>query len=212
VFVRSALTIDNFKAIEDLNYTPDYPYPNNSFGNSLKLIAQTIKLDLGLRVATVDLGSWDTHENQGVGENGYYSNMVDILSRGLHAFYNDLPNHVNKLTVVVMSEFGRRLGVNASNGTDHGHGNVMFVLGGKANGGKIYGKWPGLEDLDQDQDLRITTDYRTVLSEILMRRMGNNKLGVVFPGLNAYEPLGVTGSPSEDRDPYQIYLPYVQRS
>jgi uncharacterized protein (DUF1501 family) len=208
---RTLETIDSFRAIDDPNYTPDYPYPNNSFGNSLKLIAQTIKLDLGLRVATADLGSWDTHENQGVGENGYYSNLVDTLARGLHAFYNDLPNHTSKLTVVVMSEFGRRLGVNASNGTDHGHGNVMFVLGGKANGGKVYGKWPGLEDLDQNQDLRITTDYRTVLSEILMRRMGNNKLGAVFPGLSSYEPLGVTGSASEDRDPYQIYLPTVRR-
>lgn len=207
---RTIETIDSFRAIDDLDYVPDYPYPNNSFGSSLKLIAQTIKLDLGLRVATVDLGGWDTHENQGVGENGYFSNLVDTLARGLHAFYNDLPNHTNKITIVVMSEFGRRLGVNASNGTDHGHGNVMFVLGGKANGGKVYGKWPGLEDLDQSQDLRITTDYRTVLSEIIMRRLGNNRLSAVFPGLGAYTPLGVTGSASEDKDPHQLYLPGIR--
>jgi uncharacterized protein (DUF1501 family) len=87
--------------------------------------------------------------------------------------------------MVVMSEFGRRLGRNASNGTDHGHGNVMMVLGGNVNGGKIYGNWPGLQDLDQGQDLHITTDYRAVLGEILYRRLGNANLGAVFPGLTA---------------------------
>lgn len=218
---RAIETIDALKSQSSLDYVPDpslvYPYPNNSFGNSLKLVAQTIKLEMGLRVATVDFGGWDTHENQGIGENGYYSGQVDTLARGLHAFYNDLPNHHDKMTVVVMSEFGRRLGVNASNGTDHGHGNVMFVLGGKTNGGKVYGQWPGLEDLDQSQDLKITTDYRTVLSEVLIRRLGNAKLGTVFPGLSEYTPLGLTGNSSEDTTPdftsalNQVYLPVVTR-
>ena len=218
---RAIETIDTLNKEGSLDYTPEpgltYPYPDNSFGSSLKLVAQTIKLGMGLQVATVDLGGWDTHENQGVGENGYYSSQVDTLARGLHAFYNDLPVHHDKLTVVVMSEFGRRLGVNASNGTDHGHGNVMFVLGGKTNGGKIYGQWPGLEDLDQSQDLKITTDYRTVLSEILMRRMGNPKIGRVFPGLTEYTPLGLTGSAAEDATPDftsafgQVLLPVVRK-
>lgn len=214
---RTIETIDTLKSFGDLTYTPDYPYPNHSFGTALQTIAQTIKLDMGLRVATVDLGGWDTHESQGVGEGGYYSNLVDVLARGLHAFYNDMASKASKLTVVVMSEFGRRLGVNASNGTDHGHGNVMFVLGGKTNGGKVYGAWPGLEDLDQSQDLKITTDYRTVLSEILIRRLGNNKLGIVFPGFANYKALGLTGSASEDVAPdytmaqKNVYIPLVRR-
>jgi uncharacterized protein (DUF1501 family) len=214
---RTIETIDTLKSFADLNYTPDYPYPNHSFGTALQTIAQTIKLDMGLRVATVDLGGWDTHESQGVGTNGYYSNLVNVLARGLHAFYNDMASKASKLTVVVMSEFGRRLGVNASNGTDHGHGNVMFVLGGKTNGGKVYGAWPGLEDLDQSQDLKITTDYRTVLSEILIRRLGNNKLGIVFPGFANYKALGLTGSASEDVAPdytmaqKNVYIPLVRR-
>lgn len=177
----------------DLSYTPASGsiYPDGSFGSSLKLVAQTIKLDLGLQVSTVDFGGWDTHENQGDAGGGYFAAQVDQLSRGLQAFFNDLSAYSNRLTVVVLSEFGRRMGVNSSGGTDHGHGNVMFVLGGNVNGGRIFGQWPGLVDLDQDQDLRITTDYRTVLSEVLIRRLANPQLGTIFPGFTAYKPLGI---------------------
>jgi uncharacterized protein (DUF1501 family) len=195
------------RAIDDIagkprNYTPvsGISYPANGVGNSLMLVAQMIKLDLGIRIATVDFGGWDTHEGQGNGgdANTYFGYQTDTLARGLHALYNDLPQHQSKLTVVVMSEFGRRLGANNSGGTDHGHGNTMLVLGGQVNGGKLYGTWPGLEDLDQQQDLRITTDYRTVLSEILVRRLDNPQLGQVFPGFCGYSPLGITGSPADD--------------
>lgn len=180
---RTIESIEVLKGLTLPDSTAGVTYQNNSFGNTLKMVAQIIKLDLGLRIATVDFGGWDTHENQGSNGDGYFGTQIDTLSRGLHAFYNDLASFHNRLTVVVMSEFGRRLGVNASGGTDHGHGNTMMVLGGNVNGGKLYGNWPGLEDLDQSQDLRITTDYRTVLSEILVRRLGNPKLGTVFPGI-----------------------------
>ena len=200
-------TIQNLKNAnggKNLTYTPEagVTYPSNSFGSSLQLIAQMIKLDLGLQIATVDFGGWDTHENQGV-NGGYYASQVDTLARGLNAFYNDLPNHTGKLTVAVMSEFGRRLGANASSGTDHGHGNVMTILGGNVNGGKVYGTWPGLADLDQQEDLKITTDFRSILGEIVVNRLGNSKLGAVFPGLTAdiYKPLSVVqGSPTGPLD------------
>jgi uncharacterized protein (DUF1501 family) len=196
VGTRTIETIKTIQAASVGNYTPSNGavYPAGSFGSALSSIAQTVKLELGLRVATVDLGGWDTHENQGTTDAfGYFSRKIDELARGLHAFYTDMLAYHEKLTVVVMSEFGRRLGANASEGTDHGHGNVMMVLGGNVNGGKCYGSWPGLLDLDQDQDLKITTDYRVVLSEVITRRLGNNKLGYIFPGMTAanYTPLGI---------------------
>jgi uncharacterized protein (DUF1501 family) len=199
--IQTIEAIQSLKATNggDLMYTPKaglkYPYPSgwptNDFGSTLQLIAQTIKLNMGLRVATIDLGGWDTHENQGVNGDGYFAKMVEGLSRGLHAFYNDLSDYWNRLTIVVMSEFGRRLGANASGGTDHGYGNVMLVLGGNVNGGKVYGNWPGLADLDQNQDLKITTDFRTVLGEVVTKRLANPQLNLVFPGFNTYQPLGL---------------------
>jgi uncharacterized protein (DUF1501 family) len=188
-------TIDTIQAADIGAYTPGagITYPESSFGSTLKTVAQTIKLDLGLKVATVDFGGWDTHEYQGDNGEGYFGERVSELARGLHAFYNDMSNYWGRLTIVVMSEFGRRLGVNSSGGTDHGHGGVMMVLGGNVNGGKVYGQWPGLANLNQNQDLEITTDFRTVLGEIITERLGNVKLGQVFPGLTAaqYSPLNI---------------------
>lgn len=189
--------IESLKAAnggDDLTYTPStgVTYPSNTLGNSFKMLAQIIKLNLGLKIATLDYGGWDTHDYQGT-NGGYYADHVDTLARSLHAFYNDLGADQSRVTIAVMSEFGRRLGKNAGDGTDHGHGNVMFVLGGNVNGGKIYGKWPGLEDLDQKQDLKITTDFRSVLGEIVAQRLGNNRLGQVFPGITSaqYSRLGI---------------------
>jgi uncharacterized protein (DUF1501 family) len=231
VGTRTIETIKTIQAASVGNYTPSNgaTYPFGSFGNALSSIAQTVKLELGLRVATVDLGGWDTHENQGANDaGGYFSRKIDELARGLHALYTDLLAYREKLTVVVMSEFGRRLGANASDGTDHGHGNVMLVLGGNVNGGKCYGAWPGLADLDQDQDLKITTDYRVVLSEVITRRLGNNRLGYIFPGLTAasYNPLGIVSGAdpgpidwsddppaqqnnTQPREEYKLFLPMV---
>ena len=197
-----ALTLDAIDLIE-LNGGDGYEpangavYPGGSFGNHLQTVARMIKTDIGLRVATVDFGGWDTHNGQGNGGGGYFFSHVEELGRGLAALYTDLndsvtPNFASRLTVVVQSEFGRRLRENADNGTDHGHGNVMLVLSGNATGG-VHGTWPGLanEQLFDSADLEVTTDYRRVLSEVLIRRLGNNQLGTIFPGYEGYEPLGV---------------------
>ncbi|GAB4130149.1 MAG: DUF1501 domain-containing protein [Roseiflexaceae bacterium] len=215
-------TIEAIRALRTVSgYTTSITtYPSGGFGDSLKTVAQIIKLDLGLKIASIDLGGWDHHENQGV-NGGTYANLMTTLSRGLYSFYNDLNAYSNRLTIVVMSEFGRRLGVNASGGTDHGHGNTMMVLGGNVNGGKVYGRWPGLEDLDQGQDLKITTDYRTVLGEAVTRVLGNNKLGTVFPNItpeiystatalnifNGTDPAEIDYTSSM----YQAFLPHVTR-
>lgn len=182
------------------NYTPENGavYPGGSFGDNLKAIAQIIKMQLGMRVATVDLGGWDTHEYQGDRGGGYFADHFGELAEGLAAFYLDLSNsagtdHTQRLTVLVMSEFGRTFKQNASRGTDHGHGNIMLVLGGGVNGGVVHGQWPGLatDQLYDKRDLQITTDYRQVLSEVLIRRMGNPNLGHIFPGYQNYQPLGI---------------------
>ena len=173
-------------------------YPNGSFGDNLKAVAQVIKMQLGMRVATIDLGGWDTHERQGSDGEGYFGGHLATLASGLKAFYADLSSGPNggegdRVTVVIQSEFGRSLKENGSRGTDHGHGNTMFVLGKNVNGGKVYGEWPGLstEQLYDNRDLEITTDYRQILSEILIRRLGNPNLGAVFPGYTNYEPMGI---------------------
>jgi uncharacterized protein (DUF1501 family) len=198
--------LDVIEAAKPGDYTPSggATYPENSFGNNLKAIAQLIKMQLGLRVATVDLGGWDTHEYQGDGGTGYLAdNQLKPLAQGLAAFYADLGGcgtggYAGRTTIVVMSEFGRRLKENANHGTDHGHGSVMMVLGGNVNGGKIYGAWPGLAsaNLYEGYDLQISTDYRQVLGDILTRRMGNANIESVFPGYTGYTPLDIvqTGS------------------
>jgi uncharacterized protein (DUF1501 family) len=183
------------------SYTPSNGavYPSGSFGNGLQVIAQMVKLNLGLRVATFDLGGWDTHVGQGDDGGGYFAGIVATLSEGLTALYTDLDgggagNYTQRLTMVVQSEFGRRLFENADEGTDHGHGNPMIVISGNAVPG-VHGDWPGLGpgQLFDNADLAVTTDFRRVLSEILIRRMGNNHLGMIFPGYADYQPLGIVG-------------------
>lgn len=179
-------------------------YPNGSFGRNLQSVAQMIKMQLGMRIATIDLGGWDTHDSQGNDGGGYFFNHLQALASGLNAFYTDLnggaegTNNGHRVTAVVMSEFGRSLKQNGSRGTDHGHGNVMFLLGNQVKGGKVYGSWPGLgtnpdgtSQLYDGRDLAITTDYRQVLSEVLIRRFANPNLGVVFPGYTDYTPINI---------------------
>lgn len=164
-------------------------YPEGELGNSLKTVARVVRADLGLQVAAVDLGGWDTHEYQTY----RYAPMVEHLSRSIAAFYNDLHAYHDRLNVVVMSEFGRRLRANQSQGTDHGHGNLMMALGGGVNGGRVFGKWPGLatEQLDQGADLAITTDYRRVLSELASGRLRSRNADKLFPGYAPEPALGV---------------------
>ena len=174
-------TIDILGKLNQADYRTTADYPDTDYGRGLKQLAQLIKADLGLEVANIDLGGWDTHEQQGTVD-GDFKILVEELSNGLHAFYSDMGDKMKNITIVVMSEFGRRVEENASQGTDHGHGNAMFVLGAGINGGKVYGDWPGLaKDSLDDGDLAITTDYRDVLSEILSKRLLNSKIAKIFP-------------------------------
>ncbi|MGB8646880.1 MAG: DUF1501 domain-containing protein [Anaerolineae bacterium] len=165
-------------------YTPanGARYPQGYFGQALQTLAQLLKGEIGVEVAAVDIGGWDTHQQEG-GETGQMARLLGDLADGLSAFYTDLQDRMKQITVVTMSEFGRRVEENSSHGTDHGHGNVMFVLGGGVNGGKVYGDWPGLAQakLYGPGDLAVTTDFRDVLGEIVYKRLGNSNLGAVFP-------------------------------
>ena len=169
-------------------YVPDVDYPDNDLASRFRLLAQVIKLDLGLRVATVDFGGWDTHEDQAP----LFAGQVGALSQGLMAFWRDLGQRAEDVTLVVMSEFGRRLKPNTTGGTDHGHGNAMLVMGGSVRGGRMYGDWPTLanEALDDGADLAITTDYRHVLAEVLAAHMPDFSLEAAFPGFES-QPLGL---------------------
>lgn len=195
-------------------YTPSggAVYPSGEFGNGLKVLAQLIKNEVGLRVATVDHGNWDTHENQGNQPGGNFAKLVQNLSDGLAAFYTDLDGStadapIRRVTVVVVSEFGRRIRENANYGTDHGTANPVFVLGGNVTGG-MFGTFPGLHpDLRYDNaDLAPTVDLRRVLSEILIRRAANPRLGEVFPKYSGYEPMGIVSGPDLTPD-YSAALP-----
>jgi uncharacterized protein (DUF1501 family) len=161
-------------------------YPNGRFGQSLQQIARLIKADVGLEVAFADIGGWDTHFNQSAQTpaQGQLANNLADFGGALAAFYQDLGDRMADVTVVTMSEFGRTAKENGTRGTDHGHANAMFVMGGDVRGGKIYGDWPGMseEQLYEGRDLNLTTDFRDVLSELVSHHLGNPDLKTVFPG------------------------------
>ncbi|WP_431299693.1 DUF1501 domain-containing protein [Tabrizicola sp. BL-A-41-H6] len=172
-------------------YAPSVAYPeNNRLSQPLMTVAQSIKEGFGLRVATVDVPGWDTHADQ----EGTFQGLTSGLCDALMAFWRDLGSAQQDVSVVVMSEFGRRLRSNTAGGTDHGRGNVMMVLGPQARGGRMVGRWPGLtnEVLDEGADLAVVTDYRSVLSELLTGHMGMANASAVFPGFAA-QPLGLWG-------------------
>ena len=173
------------KAADPARYQPaaGVVYPNTPFGNSLKQVAQLMKANLGVEAAFSDIGGWDTHQNQG-NVNGQLANRLKEFSETIAAFWNDMGADAENVTLVTMSEFGRTARQNGTGGTDHGHANVMFVLGGRVKGGKVYGRWPGLaeEQLNEGRDLTVTTDFRRVLGEAAYRTLGARNLGLVFPG------------------------------
>ena len=175
------------KATDPAKYTPapGANYPNAAFGNSLKQVAQLLKANLGVEAAFADIGGWDTHQNQG-NSNGQLANRLKEFSQSLSAFWTDMGSEVNDIALVTMSEFGRTVHQNGTGGTDHGHANVMFVLGGPVQGRKVYGKWPGLapEHLYEQRDLAITTDFRQVLGEAAYKTLGSRNLDLVFPQSN----------------------------
>jgi uncharacterized protein (DUF1501 family) len=187
-------TFEAVALLESLQKTPYRPaagaaYPRGRFGDSMRQIAQLIKADVGVEVAFADIGGWDHHVNE-VGPKasvGQLASRLDEFASSLAAFYQDLGDRIEDVVVVTMSEFGRTAKENGNRGTDHGHANAMFVMGGPVKGGRVYGKWPGLEpeQLYEQRDLALTTDFRDVLSEAVCRHLGNRSIQAVFPNYQA---------------------------
>jgi uncharacterized protein (DUF1501 family) len=181
-------TFEAVKMLRDANpaqYKPGpcVDYPNTEFGNNMKQIAQLLKANLGVEAAFTDVSGWDTHQNQG-GVNGQLADRLRDFSSSIAAFWRDLGDGAETVALVTMSEFGRTARENGTGGTDHGHANAMFVLGGQVKGGKVYGRWPGLanEQLNEGRDLAVTTDFRQVLGEAVVKTLGATNLDLVFPG------------------------------
>jgi uncharacterized protein (DUF1501 family) len=180
------------RAIESKIPPSTASYPAGRFGVGLKQIARLIKADVGLEIAFNEIEGWDTHVAEG-GATGQLANRLKELGDGLAAFYQDLGDRVEDIVLVTMSEFGRTARENGNRGTDHGHANVMFVLGGRVRGGKVYGRWPGLapEVLYEGRDLDLTTDYRAVCSEVFVRHLGQREVGRIFPGFRPAASVGL---------------------
>jgi uncharacterized protein (DUF1501 family) len=173
------------KASEPSQYTASNgaEYPRSPFGQALGQIAQLIKANVGVEVAFAELGGWDTHVNQGDGR-GQLAARLDDFARGLAALTTDLDDRMNDIVIVTMSEFGRAVAENGNRGTDHGHGNAMLVAGGGVRGGRVYGRWPGLAVPQRydGRDLAVTTDFRDVFAEIVVRHLGLADARPIFPG------------------------------
>jgi uncharacterized protein (DUF1501 family) len=173
---------------------PGADYPRSQFGQRLRQIAQLIKADVGVEIAFADVGGWDTHVNQG-GATGQLAQRLDDLARSIAALVADLGNRMADVTILTMSEFGRMAKENGNGGTDHGHAGALCVIGGDVSGGKVYGRWPGLarEQLYEGRDLALTTDFRSVFSEVAGRHLGAQRLDLIFPGFEAPARLGLLG-------------------
>jgi uncharacterized protein (DUF1501 family) len=158
-------------------------YPRSQFGQRLLQIAQLIKADVGLEIAFADVGGWDTHVNQGAAT-GQLAARLDDFAQSIAALVTDLGDRMGDVLILTMSEFGRMARENGNRGTDHGHAGALFVIGGDVKGGKVHGKWPGLatEQLYEGRDLALTTDFRSVFSEVTARHLGATKLEKIFPG------------------------------
>jgi len=187
--------IDMLKKVRDELYVPENgaDYPKGKFGTAVQQVAQLIKADIGVEVAFVDIGGWDHHVNEG-GVQGQLGNILREFGGTLAAFHKDMGARMADVTVVTMSEFGRTAAENGNRGTDHGHANCMFAFGGEVRGGKVYGRWPGLDraHLYEGRDLAVTTDFRTVLAEVVSRHLGSTDMSYVFPGFR-YDPKQAVG-------------------
>jgi uncharacterized protein (DUF1501 family) len=183
--------IEQLRAITSQSYTPAAKYPDIELGRRLEQVARLIKSNIGLEVAEVDYGSWDTHQNQGgaTQDGGNYGRLVSGLAESLAAFATDLENHLDDVLVVTLSDFGRTAAENGTGGTDHGWANCMLAIGGpvlQANGAaprNVIGRWPGLlpEQLHEKRDLLHTTDFRDVLGEIVAKHLGNPNIRTILP-------------------------------
>jgi uncharacterized protein (DUF1501 family) len=183
--------VSSMRAIPQTKDLKTLGYPDGGLGAALHDVARLVKANVGLRVATVDFGNWDMHSGLGRSDNGWMHDQLTQLSGAMAAFATELGPDLGKVTLVTLSEFGRRVEENGSGGLDHGHGNAVLVLGGNVVGKKVYGRWPGLADNQLvDGDLAGTTDYRAVLSEVLNRRLGVAAAQTVFPRF-AQSPLGI---------------------
>ena len=188
-------TLDLMRALGKINPAAPPPhsarYPDTEFGHACRQTALLIKAQIGLEVAAIDLGGWDTHIAQG-GASGQMALLLRDLADGLTALHADLRDHMNTVNIVCMSEFGRRIAENGGLGTDHGHGGAMLLIGGHVRGGRVHGDWPGLqrEHWVGPGDIAVTTDYRDVLGELLMRRLGHASVEAVFPG-HKMKPRGI---------------------
>jgi uncharacterized protein (DUF1501 family) len=175
------------KSADPQKYTPapGANYPRGPFGNALRQTAQLIKSNLGVQIAFTDIGGWDNHVNEGAVE-GQLANVLRDFAQSIAAFWVDLGPLAEETLIVTMSEFGRTARENGNRGTDHGHANVMFILGGPVRGKRVYGRWPGLDpsQLNEGRDLVLTTDFRRVLGEAVSRHLGNAHLNSVFPGFD----------------------------
>jgi uncharacterized protein (DUF1501 family) len=180
--------IDVVASVGYANYVPRNcaVYPESDFALALRQTAALIRADVGLEAACIDLGGWDTHADQGT-TTGVQAALMTELAEGLAAFHTDMGADMNRITLVVMSEFGRRLAENANVGTDHGHGGAMLLMSGNLTPVPVITRWPGLslEALDRGEDLAITIDYRDVLSEIIVLRLNNPAIASVIPEYTA---------------------------
>ncbi len=191
--VRNSL--DMIELLEQIDITVPDTYPNTGLADDLGLVAGMIKENVGLQVATVDYGGWDTHNGQGNDGGGYFATHVGDLSAAIKAFMDDLESAglIDDVVLVVHSEFGRRVRENGNQGTDHGTAQPMMVVGGKVLGGQIYGSFPGLRDSDLylNTDLRMTTDFRQVFCDVVGNFLLNPNLSTVFPGYTGPKSIGL---------------------
>ncbi len=182
------------KEVDPKRYTPanGAEYPASPYGQALRQIAQLVKADLGLEVAFAESGNWDHHANQGAAT-GQLANRLDDFGRGIAALVRDLGDRMQDVVILTMSEFGRTVVENGNRGTDHGHGNVMLIVGAAVKGGRVYGRWPGLapEQRHDGRDLAVTTDFRAVFNEVVRGHLSLQDTRAVFPGFEPPAPLGL---------------------